>query len=167
MYSSQDGPASPRASSPQAYPPYKAPPAACAKKAAPPPRWSVTPQGSSSEDTPASSRDLPIRYKSAPYFRAPQPVPHGLRKRPTVTLRLYLPNGDFIKEDVVDRNLDVWHYVQDLEEGTIEPTLLLPSPWDPSRSSVGPWYQLVWKDMVLSEGNKFSYYVQHLGMSSC
>ena len=68
-------------------------------------------------------------------------------------------------EDVILADADVERYVQHLEEGLIAPTLLL--PWDPDRSSGGPFYQLVWKDVILREGKKFFEYVDDLGMSVC
>ena len=82
-------------------------------------------------------------YKMPPpcLKKVPPVVP---QYRPSVTLRLYLLNGHFIKEDVVLADTLIESYVWDLETGTIEPTLQL--PWDPV--SGGSFYQLLWEDKI-------------------
>ena len=59
-------------------------------------------------------------------------------------------------------NVCIERYTQDLEEGLIERRLGL--PWDSQIDACN--YQLVWNDMELAFGRRFSNYVEEHGMSA-
>ena len=81
-----------------------------------------------------------------------------------ITVRLYWMSGEFILEDHVPWYRGVERYVQDLEEGLVDPSLCI-EQW----SQDDPWedlhgYTLVWKDMELQCGRKFIDFVEDHGM---
>ena len=63
-------------------------------------------------------------------------------------------------EDVVNWNVCIERYTQELEEGLVERRLGL--PWDSQIDGCN--YQLVWNDMELAFGRRFSNYVEDHGM---
>ena len=100
-------------------------------------------------DAPTASR---TRYPASP------------RGNVHITLHLYLASGEFIIADRVPLEQDVERYVQDLEEGLVDPSLCI-EQW----SQDDPWedlhgYTLVWKDMELQCGRKFIDFVEDHGM---
>ena len=77
---------------------------------------------------------------------------------------MYLASGEFIIADRVPLDQDVERYVQDLEEGLVDPSFCI-DKW----SQDDPWedlhgYTLVWKDMELQCGRTFIDFVEDHGM---
>ena len=88
-------------------------------------------------------------------------APASPRGKEYITLHLYRLSGEFIIADRVELDQCVERYVQDLEEGCIEPSIRIEN----TRGDY-PWlgYELVWRDMVLDCGKRFVEYVEGHGM---
>jgi len=89
-------------------------------------------------------------------------APASPRGNVYITLHLYLASGEFIIADRVPLDQDVEGYVQDLEEGCIDPSLRVPIPQLEGDDELQ--YTLVWKDMELQCGRKFIDFVEDHGM---
>ena len=74
-----------------------------------------------------------------------------------ISLGLYLPNGDFIKEDAVGEHTPVLQYIHDLENGNRGPRLRLPVPEPMDDTMLG--YELVWGETTLDKKCKFGDFV--------
>ena len=74
-----------------------------------------------------------------------------------ISLALYLPNGDFIKEDAVCEHTPVLQYIHDLENGIREPRLRLPVP-EPTDNALLS-YELLWGETTLGEKPRFGDFV--------
>ena len=102
-------------------------------------------------------------------------APASPRGKEYITLHLYQASGEFIVADRVPLDQCVGRYVQDLEEGCIEPSIRMDDGVEGHGARVwedmmwenieGPGYALVWKDMVLSCGRKFVDFVEDNGMT--
>ena len=66
-------------------------------------------------------------------------------------MALYLPNGDFIKEDAVCEHTPVLQYIHDLENGIREPRLRLPVP-EPTDNALLS-YELLWGETTLGKNS--------------
>ena len=89
-------------------------------------------------------------------------APASPRGNVYITLHLYLASGEFIIAHRVPLDECVERYMQDLEEGCIEPSLRIPIPELEGDDEFR--YDLVWKDMELECGRKFIDYVEEQGM---
>ena len=90
-------------------------------------------------------------------------APASPRGNVYITLHLHLAfSGEFIIAHRVPLDECVERYVQDLEEGCIEPSLRIPVPELEGDDEFR--YDLVWKDMELECGRKFIDYVEEHGM---
>ena len=89
-------------------------------------------------------------------------APASPRGNVYITLHLYLASGEFIIADRVPLDPCVERYVQDLEEGCIDPSLRVPIPQLEGDDELR--YTLVWKDMELQCGRKFIDFVEDHGM---
>ena len=89
-------------------------------------------------------------------------APASPRGNVYITLHLYLASGEFIIAHRVPLEECVERYMQDLEEGCIEPSLRIPIPELEGDDEFR--YTLVWKDMELECGRKFIDFVEDHGM---
>jgi hypothetical protein len=84
------------------------------------------------------------------------PGDDNLRAEPRIiSLALYLPNGDFIKEDAVGEHTHVLHYIHDLENGHRGPRFRLPDSVDGSMLG----YVLLWGEATLDKKFNFGDFV--------
>ena len=95
-------------------------------------------------------------------------APASPRGNVYITLHLYLASGEFIIADRVPLDQDVERYVQDLEEGLVDPSFRIDTwsqgdLWEEWEECLHG-YTLVWKDMELQCGRKFIDFVEDHGM---
>ena len=89
-------------------------------------------------------------------FSGGLPGDDDLRAEPRIiSLALYLPNGDFIKEDAVGEHTPVLHYIHDLENGHRTRHFRLPDSVDGSMSG----YVLLWGETTLDKKFNFGDFV--------